>query len=199
MSLQRNLIFGFLAGLVLTGVGSGIAFGEFSSFEYGGQKKVSGNLETKTMTLKIDSTKGNYYFKTYSHMANNITIETDEAIADDEIKIQTETNSGIMPALSLNQDFYEELEFMDEYSDDVFFNSSDGRYYDTKQMNRNDMVYEIYFDYYRYGSDILDMVKAKDEILEMLKERKLHDYVYYDIEKITIKVSPANKDRVFTY
>ena len=63
MTIYKKLFIGFLSGLVLMGAGAGIAFAEFSSFSYGGQKTISDSFETKTLTVKMDSSKERYFFQ----------------------------------------------------------------------------------------------------------------------------------------
>ncbi|MCI8341868.1 MAG: hypothetical protein HFE62_01425 [Firmicutes bacterium] len=203
MAFQKKLFFGFLIGLVLIGVGCGVTFAEISTFEYGGKKNITENgTETKTMALKIDDTKENYYFTmSRYYTGENMKVEVDDSLSDEEIVIEAEVNgSGVVPEISIDNGFYENMEYYESYNGyngEVIYQDNGGQYYDIRQMTEKDMICNIYFNYYRYNNGALNFVKHKDEFLASLKERKLYDYVYNDVEKVTIKVSPANKNRVF--
>ncbi|MCQ4725146.1 hypothetical protein NE664_00500 [Anaerotignum faecicola] len=198
MTIYKKLFIGFLSGLVLMGAGAGIAFAEFSSFSYGGQKTISDSFETKTLTVKMDSSKERYFFQTYYYPETGISIETDSNVPADEIIIEASVNkmSAAVPVISINNDLKEEnINGNHSVHENMEYSSYNGSYVTISQIGENDVVFDLSFNYHGYNG-VSNFFMAKDEFLNSVKERKIYDYNYSDVEKVTIKVAPENKDKV---
>lgn len=181
MTIRKRLLIAFMVGLLLMGLGTGVAFAEFSTFQYGGEKNVMPEMVSKNLSIKIDETKDNIYFYSYWGY-KDISIVSDISVPNDEIAIDIKCSPYITPAIRINNDF-ENDDYLTEY------NAYEGVYKST-QVTENDIVYNIYYDYYNDYNGMSEVVQAKNEVLESLKNRKVYSYNSDNIESITIRVSP---------
>ena len=93
MGIRKYLGITFLAGLFLIGIGGGVAFVEFSSFQLGEEKIVGAeSMETNVMQEKIPQESGNIYVFLDNVKRADVEVVTDPSMAADEIEIQAEYN-----------------------------------------------------------------------------------------------------------
>jgi len=135
MGIRKYLGVAFLAGLFLIGIGGGVTFVEFSSFQLG-EERVIGNefMETNVIRETIPQESEPIYVVLDGVSRRNVEIVADSSMRDDEIEIQAEYNAKALYTYS------------DMYEDD---NELHVRYYD------KDLYWLNYMD------DILTSIKHK--------------------------------------
>ena len=172
--MRKGLVIGlatFAIGIFLMGIGGGVAFEEYSSFEYGGIKYPEGTKEfTYEKTFSLDNKK-TYQADTYFCDAKCSIVE-DDSVAKDEILLRVKYNSMLDKENYSVEMSSEEIEIDDELR----------------------TVLSFYRTYDNSSSDFERFMKAKDQILKDLKEHKLCEYRYYDeVESVEILVNPKAK------
>lgn len=156
-----------VGGILLAGVGSGIAFAEYSEFEYGGEKTLE-NSEyiTKTLDYKVpkDMIKNQVVHMDIPDHYWSQTVEEDASVPKDSIRI--------------------EVEYLTDQKDI------------TPQMNEqimtdigSNMKY-LQLDCGYYYRDMHDFMRGKDIVLADLKNHTLSDYKMDGIQKIRIFINP---------
>lgn len=167
----RLTMLGLLCGgLLLMGIGAGVAFAEFSSFTYGGQEEV-GPVWEQSQTLVVPLlTKGTASIgSTYSSLAMQLRklgrIETSESVKAGTAEISLRFKSG-----DVNIDYWLE---------DV-------------ETNRAIQLY-----WTGSGRDVRLFMAYKDRILEDLRNRQFSDYyISNELTDAVIFVNPADVERV---
>lgn len=175
----KKLLIGLLVGLLLIGLGSGVAFWEFSSFEYMGDKQFVSKTqdiakETIARTLEdFDETKSiNINVSSYYIDPENIQVVGDENLKQNQVCFDATYNRN------LNQF--------------VVYNSRRGYY--PEQSESMERQYDTYFDVYvREKSKFL---KNMEQVLNDLKERRLYSYQIEKMQQLVIRVSPQMVGRV---
>lgn len=178
---RRFLGLMFLAGVLICGFGCGIAFAQFSSFEYAGEKIIgSGQTEQRTITKPL-AEKGDIYLNGMWHI-NNFEVVEDESVAVDEIAFDiTYDPAFIDPQVGVDSS-YDYMDYSDDYADRA-------DYYD-------DNYYENFYIYGYNGEDIKYFFEAKDAILNDLKNKRIGSYEVQEISAVTVRINPANMNRV---
>lgn len=173
-----------VAGVLIAGVGSGVAFAEYSTFEYGGNKILEGSkYVTKTVSYQVNikgteegaspdgqKDKGNvvYYLDSTQHYnARYFNIVEDASVAKDcieaDIKYLTDRDD-------IQPEFISEHYNGEEYPEGIYLSLDYG---------------------YDYGQDYMRiMMRAKDMVLEDLKKKQIGDYRYDGIEEVIIRIHP---------
>lgn len=114
MGIRKYLGITFLAGLFLIGIGAGVTFVEFSSFQLGEEKAVGGeSMEMNVMQEKIPQDSGNIYVYLNDVKRKDVEVVTDPSMAADEIEIQTEYNGKALSSYFHTDE--EDNEFFVEY------------------------------------------------------------------------------------
>lgn len=175
MSLKENyrkiLLIILLIGILLCGVGVGIAFSEWSSFEYLGEKTMGGKeKKTDTLTEKIEEKEGKHttvYIESLDPEETAITLETSKKVPEDEIRFIVEYNPNNVKEVHIDKEELEDQSL-------VYYISPVSSEVDSFEMFMN----------------------CKDELLENIKEKKFYNYTYDTIQSIKVVVHPSNKDFV---
>lgn len=165
-----------IAGTLIAGIGSGVAFAEYSSFEYGGEAVLEGSeYFTKTLKYKVPESKA---------------VEDEEKASAQEKEIQSEGKQILNIGVNYR---YTIVEDSSVPKDTVQFAIS----YLTDDKNIEPQVIEdisqenrwIYLDCDYQCNDFRDMMRAKDPILSDLKNHKISSYQMDHVE-IEISVNP---------
>lgn len=171
--MRKGLVIGlatFAIGIFLMGIGGGVAFAEYSSFEYGGIKYPEGAKEfTYEKTFSLDNKKT---YRAHAYFCNaECSIVEDDSVAKDEIMFRVKYRSISEPGNY-------SVEMSSEEIDD----------------DESRTVLSFYRTYDNSSSDFEIFMKAKDQFLKDLKEHKLCEYRYYDeVECVEILVNPKAK------
>lgn len=92
MGIRVKLGISFLAGLFLIGIGCGVAFAEFSSFQMGEETVIGADSLVKEVVIEqIPSDQGEIYVFLYGNQ-REAAVETDPSLAPDEIAFELEYN-----------------------------------------------------------------------------------------------------------
>lgn len=162
--IQKILIGAFLGGVLLTGVGTGIALVEYSSLAYAGVKQIG---EEKLVTRELD-------FKLEEGMERVRIVRNHWDMADCETDIEEDETvpAGIVRyVVTYNPETVEVslgFETDDEDKGYVYLN-----------LQRR----------YR-GDEFAMFMESKDQVLEELKDRKVSSYHVAYVTGVTIKANP---------
>lgn len=178
MSLRKVLIILFCVGILFCGIGTGIAFKEYSSFEYLGQKNIGGNkTDTVILTEDLDKKEGNQRLSVIGVKVEkgNITLETSKKIPKDKIQFVVEYNASNVKDIHVNENRY------DEYG--CYENEPSWKeYYISSVVKDNNEIDQI--------------LRHKDEVLENIKQKQFYEYNYERIRSIKVVVHPSNKELI---
>ena len=173
----------FLAGVLICGFGCGIAFAQFSSFDYAGETIIgSGQTEQKTIVEDLND-KGEIYLGGMRR-GDKFEVVEDASVAVDEIAFDiTYDPVFIDPQIGTDSN---NTTAVVHYEDTV-----DGTgYYEEEEY------YENFYIYGYTGDDMEYFFKAKDALLGDLKKKKIGSYEIQEISAVTVRINPANMDRV---
>lgn len=169
-------------GVLLCGLGTGVALAEYSSFEYLGQKEMGGE-EVVTDTFQETLYRGRngdekVYVHAYGSGEEEMTLETSKKVPKDQIQFVVEYNPNNVQNIHIAREDSAEY---DEFPEETGYVS-------------------YYLTYYMSDHDSFDMMMSyKDEILENLKEKRFYEYDYKTIQSVRVVVHPSNKDVVKIY
>lgn len=196
-----------VAGVLIAGIGSGVAFAEYSSFEYGGEAVLTGSERfTRTLEYKV-STDGDVTEKVEQPQeTTEVSNEaTEQEIASPNIEETQEDGQSKEPdtgteekrMLNIRLDYYPYTVVEDSSvpKDIVYFEIS---YLTDNQNIKPEIIVEnsaateefIYLDYDFQYNDFRDMMRVKDPILSDLKNHKISNYQLDKIELIKVWVNP---------
>ncbi len=175
MSYRNVLVSLLICGTILMGIGSGIAFAEYSSFSYSGHSNIIEDETTEEYTVNIEKyiqeDSDEIYFTCF--YLNDVEVMSDENVKDNEMVVDVKYSKAFGKP------------FIDDNEIHNYYGSGGG-------LN----VIDIGFVHDRSYSDLELMMKYKDLILSDIKNRVISDYDTNCITECIIKVSPANADKV---
>lgn len=156
----------FLCGILLVGIGAGVAFGEYSGFEYGGEKTLDiGKIETMTLEQKIATGKNANKTFVYNCYDSEYVVKEDKKVPEGMVRFEVSYYSDyISPELKYNKN----VEMSESGID------SD----------------ELYLAYYQSANEMELFMEVKDDILSDLKNGKISSYSFSPVEKVVVKVNP---------
>lgn len=112
MGIRRYLVITFLAGLFLVGIGGGVTFVEFSSFQLGEEQVLGAEfMETNVVKERIPAGTESIYVAINGIKRNDVEIVGDPAMESDEIEIRGEYNTKALEAENDTDMDEEEHEF----------------------------------------------------------------------------------------
>ena len=198
---RKALGIAFLSGVLLCGLGCGVAFAQYSKMEYAGERIIGGeNIVKETLEAELESEGKilipSYYTTSYSRYGT--TLETDENIPKNKIIFDIEYNpERFAPAVERHTQYEDILlygtEIVNEYGEVIDYREE----YKTDPEKVIGEVYELGRP--KYYDDVKDFFEVKDMVLSDIKNGKLGNYRVEYIESITVRVNPANADRVEFY
>ena len=159
----------FLGGIVLAGVGTGIAFWEYASFQYKGEQEI-GEIEeqTKTLEYRIPSEKDKRKILIRQCMRTNQKVKEDKKVPEGMIQYEVTYNATYAEPYLV----YDRFEGYEDYRGVLNLN-----------LNYKKSDFEIFME-------------NKDQILKDLKEKKIASYKQTDIKKVVIKVNPKTRKQI---
>lgn len=166
--VQKILLVLFVLGVLLTGVGTGVALIEYSSLAYGGTKTIGEeHLITKTLSYEIsDKTEEVILLGGYKRYIVDVTeVIEDAMIPENEIRyVVTYNEKRIKP------------------------------YIWTSEADSNDRVKDpqlkIGLEFEYLGNEFEEFMMVKDEVLSDLKNGRISEYEIQSVSKVLIQVNP---------
>ena len=182
-NVQKILIGVFVAGVVLGGIGTGIALEEFSDLRYGGRTVVG---EEHLVTRELDfhfPIEGKTLILGYNY---NGSLKQEELLVEDitvpvrTIRYEVTYNEQVVKPF-LQFDEYEEEEVEEEIWEE-----------EETESEKNEPVYagilRLRASYIGDGFELF--MENKDRILEELRQKKLSSYELAEITNLRIRVNP---------
>lgn len=168
----------FCSGVLLTGIGAGVAFGEFSSLAYGGTEVVGEtNMVTRDISREIDPEQGVWNIDGYWDTAPEM--EADESIPENTVLFRITYNQAMV------EPRIEETVQEDEYYDNDV---------DTWRQTRTPALELHCYWENTDESDFQNLMEAKDKVLAGLKRGELISVVGAPhIEQVQIFYNPVNE------
>ncbi len=160
----------FAAGLLLTGVGAGITFAEWSGLTYGGVYTAAiGESENVTITQKVELAAGQPL------MVNNLPEER-EILVDKSL-----------PAGTLTFDLTYDAE---AEKPELYYHSAE---WNEEQKDPDNLILSCYYA----GSELRWIMGGKDVVLQNLREGKLIEYRMPEaVRSAKIRVAPDLAERL---
>lgn len=178
--LHKILLGVFCGGVLLSGIGAGVAFAEFSSLAYAGERMIGETrMETAVLEAEIDPEQGQWYISVPYHEAMESGIETDESVPENTVQFHVSYN-----AARVTPEVHETVCNYTEWLDDEQY------------VEEELQVLELY-TFWEDQDEMKIFMELKDQFLADLKEGKIASYqepVY--VENVEIRINPANEDDV---
>ena len=174
---RKALGIAFLSGVLLCGLGCGVAFAQYSKMEYAGERIIGGeNIVKETLEAELESEGKilipSYYTTSYSRYGT--TLETDENIPKNKIIFDIEYNpERFAPAVERHTQYEDILygtERVNEYGEVIDYREE----YKTDPEKVIGEVYELGRP--KYYDDVKDFFEVKDMVLSDIKNGKLGNY-----------------------
>lgn len=166
--IQKILIGVFAAGVLLTGIGTGVAFVEYSTLTYGGQKIIGEeHLATKTLTYKLEDFKEEVILlEGLDYHASHVTeLMEDATVPKNEIQFQVTYNEKrVRPYLWSNES--ESFESTEE----------------------DPMRIGLGIEYER--NEFAEFMEVRDIVLNELKQNTISSYEIIYVTDVLVKAHP---------
>lgn len=190
----------FLGGVILGGIGAGIAIVEYSSLTYVGEKKI-GEENLVTCEMDYTFTLENEQISIEDRDIWNTKIEEDETVPEGTIRyVVTYNEKTVKPTLRVweEQDYQEEdlSENNLEPSSEKDSNTEENKEEEPpiKQLEQTALELGVRYTY----SDFALLMESKDQILEDLRQGRIASYDVMYISQVTIKVNPRTMPYIET-
>ncbi len=186
--IQKILLGGFLAGVLICGVGAGTAIGEYSSLNYLGERTLG---EEKLVTENFDYTFDPELGAIRLHPSwyggrETAGIETDASVPENVIRYEiTYLPETIEPELIFRPRNVEES-LTEESEPEETAEEETAAEENANLRIQGDLLLETW-----YHGDLGIWMEAKDQILADLKDGRIAGYQVPHIKEITIKVNPV--------
>ncbi len=189
-------------GVLIAGIGSGVAFAEYSAFEYGGETVLEGSERfTKTLKYKVsvngDTSKETEESEEITEVSSEETereAETSNTEKVEEYKQDKAAEGKKVLGIALDH-FYTVIEDPSVPKNMVYFEIS---YLSDNQDVKPEIITQylmgteefIHVDCGFQYNDFRALIRAKDLILSDLKNHKISEYQIDRIESIEVQVNP---------
>ena len=166
--MKNKVLLGiFLTGVLLTGIGLGIAFGEYSDFTYGGEVLIGNDkeeVESKDYIISLGEKKT----RVANYTTKELDFVVDKKMKDGQVRVEVISNPDYVKSYHYYED-YENTDYSPEYISDY-----EG---------------EIQVHLGRTIGDFELMMKYKDDFLENLKHSKIKSYYLDAVKSVTVKAN----------
>lgn len=215
--IQKIFIGIFLGGVLLGGIGTGIAFVEYSSIAYAGERKIGAeSLVTDNFDFSFEPEKGGILVAGRRYEDGKpLAVEEDEAVPEGVIRYQVTYNpKTVTPVL----DFTENAADEDAFADEAEMQAQEGsrtrvqegsqpHVQEAEKSGKETGVLpgtadtlnyqgELRLDSWYHGDDFAIWMENKDEILKDLKQGRIASYRVDYITEVRIKVNPKTMQYV---
>lgn len=168
----------FCTGVLLGGIGTGVAIGEYTSLEYTGEHILGGeNLKQENMEITVVPVEGKKIYIQDEYPWMNLVY--DSSVPEHVIRYSVTYNPNLVN-LKLRYEENNERSYWD--------GDSDG------EENREQGY--VWLRHFYNGHEFDQFMKNKDNILKDLKQGKIGSYRLIEIEEIVVSVNPQMKDYV---
>lgn len=167
-NIQKVLLGFFAGGILLTGIGTGIALVEYSTLNYGGHKIIGEeNLVTNTFTYDWNEKQHQVVLlEGFDYHASKVTeVIEDPEIPENEIQYEVTYNENRVHPY-------------------IWTNDTSGNVQDQEEPLRVGLGLE----YFR--NEFAEFMESKDFILSELKNHTISSYEMTYVTKVVIKVNP---------
>lgn len=168
--LQKILIGTFLGSILLGGIGTGVAFVEYSSFAYAGEKQIGqGDLVTRELDFQFEPEKGMIRIVHGIWEQNMMEggIEADESVPEGTVRyIITYNEKRAKPFLEFEE-------------------SKEGEGKEHREQGY------LLLRFSSIGNDLQVFMESKEEFLREFKEKKISHYDVAYVTGVAIKVHPS--------
>lgn len=137
--LQKVVLIVFCIGVLLCGLGSGIALTEFSTLSYGG-KQVLGEPDMRTENFDVEFEPGEETREIVGGWRNGCSVVTDESVPENTVRFCVTYNADVITPYAywdkeseqiycsyFWHDMYDEMAYMMEAKDAVLQNLKEGK------------------------------------------------------------------------
>lgn len=177
MRRMHKILGGMLVvGVLLTGIGSGVVFAEYSGFQYGGEVTLEGSKRfTKTIEYKVPLKKSSQ--------------KEDDAEEKQTLILAVPYDSEQIQDPEIPKDT---VQFMIHYLSD----QEDIAPHIVEEHEEVDYIYVS--DDWKYN-EFREMMRVKDPLLKALKQHKVVDIEVDRVELVEIRVNPEAEFRIEPY
>lgn len=170
--MKNKLLLGiFLTGVLLFGIGTGIAFAEYSAFSYEGEVALGtekNEVDTKEYIVPLSDKKtriNNYTMK-------EMDVVEDKKLKDGQVRIEVISNPDYVQNY-WNYEPYDDS-FLEEGYDPEYINGYEGEI--QIHLGRKMGEFELFMEY-------------KDDILKDLKDKVVKSYYLDAVKSVTVKAN----------
>lgn len=158
-------------GLLLVGIGAGVAFAEYAGFSYAGQRlPETARTEEQSFTVPLERRDSQVLISSYSRSLlyglKDAHIASSEAVEPNTVRFDV-TYETVGPEIRCWLDTYQEPDTPDW----------------------------LHLDWSN-SSDMAVLLACKDQLLADLRNHRLGDYVPARLNEVRITVNPADADRI---
>ncbi len=185
------LIASFFVGILVCGLGVGIAFAEFSGLTYAGEEEI-GEMVQETLVYEIATEAEHYNVYTNFYIEPGQKIISDNSIPKDQIEIDV-TYNGETDEPFLYDHYYYQPEYtyvqqIDEYGNEVYVEN-------IENTDSGKLVCDINVSYNYDGFQVF--MEHKDEMLTDLKNNRIGSYrIKDDGYDVIVRCNPAIADKI---
>lgn len=208
--LQKILLGTFLGGILLGGIGTGIAFVEYSSITYAGERVIGADsMVTKDLDFTFDAEKGIVNVEPVWYDGGKVSyVELDETVPEGIVRYRlTYNEKTVSPHIHFaeyeedwkEEDGQPETDFAEENStepeDSTEPENSTEPEDSTESEIKQDPVHDqgtLYLEQ-NYHDDFGLWMENKDEILSDLKRGRIASYRSENITEVKVLVNPGSK------
>ena len=211
--IQKLLIGTFLGGILLGGIGTGMAFAEYSTFSYAGEKRIGDqNLVTRELDFSFDPADGRIRIPGgYWEQRLVEGIETDESVPEGTVRfVVTYNEKQVAPYLEFWEEESEELEPDESETEELETVALEpaGLEPEESEPEKTEPAEavsvetadpaipvriqgELCLQVRSIGSGLELFMEGKSEVLKDFKERQIASYSTATITGIVIRVNPG--------
>lgn len=207
--LQKVLSGLFLFGVLIAGVGTGIAIVEYTSLKYAGERVIGAEtLKTENLdfTFEPGEEKLILEYDRWPYGNERILIEDDESLPIGLVRYEVTYNEdAIQPVLRFEEYLKEEeqeseteesAEEITQTDQELSLTENLPEYEETGvQTSQKAAAYmgELYLSASYCGSDFARFMQYKDEILNGLKQKQIFSYEQLFVTDVKIKINPQTR------
>lgn len=197
MGKLRGVMTGvFLGGVLLGGIGTGIAMVEYSSLSYGGERLIGEEyLVTKNLDFDFPQDGRKLILKSdyYNYSAyKDITVEIDDSVPAGTVRYELTYNENAVAPELIFQEYEDERENLENEDPGGLEESWET---DRETQGKTESVYLGMLSLRSYSCDdgFAAFMENKDRFLEELKEKKISSYRQVYITDLKVKVNSQTR------